>query len=126
MSSSSAVVGGDVGCTIHHLPPIEINFQLNDNYPQSSGVDVVDISCAWMSSSQVDLLAAALRQEWQAGEVVLYAWYELVSNNWRTILGMSSEKLVGCCLCLEKVVFPTPPKLASLHHPSPLVYPCMG
>ena len=93
MSSSSAVVGGDVGSTIHHLPPIEINFQLNDNYPQSSGEDVVDISCAWMSSSQVDLLAAALRQEWQAGEVVLYAWYELVSNNWRTILGMSGDKL---------------------------------
>ncbi len=32
----------------------------------------------------------------------------------------------GCCLCLEKVVFLTPPKLASIHHPSPLVYPCMG
>ena len=29
----------------------------------------------------------------QAGEVVLYAWFELVTHHWRTILGISADRL---------------------------------
>ncbi|XP_065846190.1 E3 ubiquitin-protein ligase RNF14-like [Oscarella lobularis] len=66
--------------SFRHFPPLVIHFELPDDYPEASPPKYT-LSSQWLTVEQLSKLCSKLDELWQPGEVVLYEWYQYLSES---------------------------------------------
>nr|NP_001123340.1 Zn-finger (RING/cysteine-rich C6HC)-7 [Ciona intestinalis]FAA00216.1 TPA: zinc finger protein [Ciona intestinalis] len=77
---------------VSFLPPIQLNFALSDGYP-SDEPPQFNLSCVWLSPSQLYELCLKLDEIWQKeeGNVILYEWFQFLQDDSLSILGINDN-----------------------------------
>ncbi|XP_059471240.1 E3 ubiquitin-protein ligase RNF14-like [Neocloeon triangulifer] len=77
---------------VKHLPPIELSFELPDNYPSQQKPDFI-LSCKWLTRGQLSKLCAHLDHLWeeQVGLEILYVWTQFLKEESLKFLDITSS-----------------------------------
>ena len=81
--------------TVHHLPPLTLEFSFPRDYPEAAVPDH-KLSAAWLSQESLDQLSKRLDDitSNMPGEVVLYSWVQFLQDSSLATLGLQDQLIV--------------------------------
>ena len=81
--------------TVHHLPPLTLEFSFPRDYPEAAVPDH-KLSAAWLSQESLDQLSKRLDDitSNMPGEVVLYSWVQFLQDSSLANLGLQDQLAV--------------------------------